>query len=60
MKSNLKTELANHVGPLTDDSPILLDLIPKSVEFPYFHELDKTKKMLPAAYCIGYKFNDIT
>ena len=47
MKSNLKTELANHVGPLTDDSPILLDLIPKSVEFPYFNELDKIKKMLP-------------
>ena len=47
MKSNLKTEVRNHVGPLTDDSSILLDMIPKSVEFPYFNELHKIKEMLP-------------
>ena len=37
----LKTDVTNHTGPLTADSPILLDMIPN------FDEFDKIKEMIP-------------
>ena len=62
LKIKLKNDVTNHIGPLNYDSPILLDIIPKSREFPYYDELAKIKKMLPKSINNETKlitFNDI-
>ena len=47
LKSKLKNEVIRLTEPVNYDSPILLDKLTKSVEFPYFEELAKIKEMLP-------------
>ena len=47
IKNNLAENVSKFTGSIDAKSELLLDLIPKSEEFPYYDELAKVKKMLP-------------